>query len=124
MLSDYLKVARFANEIQAERVVCLTATATPTVADDICTQFNIDKAGLFRTSTYRSNLQILAEAGRTKQDLYPKLFRFLKQNPGPSIVYVTLQKQTEQLAEDLQAQGFHAKQVNSIFQDSPLLTHP
>lgn len=33
---DYLKISRFAKEIQAERVVCLTATATPTVAEDVC----------------------------------------------------------------------------------------
>lgn len=47
-------VARFVQEIQAERVVCLTATATPKVAQDICNAFGIDESGLFRTTTYRS----------------------------------------------------------------------
>ncbi len=32
---EYLKVARFVQEIKAERVICLTATATPRVVDDI-----------------------------------------------------------------------------------------
>ncbi|KAJ5051927.1 uncharacterized protein L3040_001690 [Drepanopeziza brunnea f. sp. 'multigermtubi'] len=111
---EYLKVSRFATEIRAERVVCLTATATPQVASDICKAFNIDEeAGLFRTSTYRKNLQLLAESGKTKQDLYPKLFNFLKQNPGPTIIYVTIQKQTEMLALDLVRQGFNAKSFHA-----------
>jgi hypothetical protein len=58
---------------------------------------------------YRPNLRLLAESAKTKKELYPKLFAFLKKNPGPSIVYVTLQKQTEQLALDLQRQGFKAR---------------
>jgi hypothetical protein len=51
---------------------------------------------------------LLAESASTKRDLYPKLFAFLRANPGASIVYVTLQKQTEALAEDLRDQGFNA----------------
>ncbi|KAL3422799.1 RecQ family ATP-dependent DNA helicase [Phlyctema vagabunda] len=106
---DYLKISRFVDEIRAERVVCLTATATPRVAKDICDAFGIDNDGLFRTSTYRPNLKLLAESAPTKQALYPKLFAFLRKNRGASIVYVTLQKQTEQLAKDLCGQGFKAK---------------
>lgn len=90
-------------------MICLTATATPRVAKDICNAFDIEEAGLFRTSTYRPNLRLLAESAKTKQELYPKLFAFLRNNPGASIIYVTLQKQTEALAEDLRDQGFNAK---------------
>lgn len=91
-------------------MICLTATATARVAKDICNAFNIDyEAGLFRTSTYRPNLRLLAESARTKQELYPKLFAFLLNNPGASIVYVTLQKQAEVLADNLRGQGFNAK---------------
>jgi hypothetical protein len=41
--------------------------------------------------------------------LYPRLFAFLRKNPGPSIVYVTVQRQTELLARDLRKQGFKAR---------------
>lgn len=52
---EYLKIARFAEEMDVERVLCLTATATKEVADDICKAFLINPAGgVFRTSTYRS----------------------------------------------------------------------
>lgn len=103
------EIARFANEIKAERVMCLTATATPRVAKDICEAFNVDEAGLFRTTTYRPNLRLLAESAMTKQELYPRLFLFLRKHPGATIVYVTLQKQTEALADDLRDQGFKAR---------------
>lgn len=45
----------------------------------------------------------------TKKELAPKLTKFLRKHPGSSIVYVTLQKQTEQLATDLRKDGFKAR---------------
>ncbi|KAI1074251.1 ATP-dependent DNA helicase recQ [Whalleya microplaca] len=105
---DYLKVARFVEEIKAERVVCLTATATPRVVDDVAGAFKIKKSNVFRTSPYRPNLQLLAESMKTKQDKYPRLFKFLAEHTGSTLVYVTLQKQAELLADDLKAQGFDA----------------
>ena len=87
----------------------MTATATPQVAQDICQAFNIEEHNLYRTSTYRPNLKLLAESGETKQDLYPRLFGFLEKNPGSTIVYVTLQKHTEALATNLRKQGFKAR---------------
>ncbi|KAI2470178.1 ATP-dependent DNA helicase [Annulohypoxylon bovei var. microspora] len=103
---DYLKVARFVDEIKAERVICLTATATPRVADDVARAFNIKQSDIFRSSPYRPNLQLLAESVQTKQDKYPLMFRFLRQHPGPTLIYVTLQRQAEMLANDLSKQGF------------------
>lgn len=51
---EYLKIARFAEEQDVERVLCLTATATKGVAEDICKSFLIDTTdGIFRTPVYR-----------------------------------------------------------------------
>ncbi|KAI0466512.1 ATP-dependent DNA helicase recQ [Xylaria cf. heliscus] len=110
---DYLKVARFVTEIKAERVICLTATATPRVAEDIRKAFNIRSSNVFRTSPYRPNLQLHAEAVKTREDKYPRLLKFLKQHDGPTLVYVTVQKQAEELADRLAKAGhstaaFHA----------------
>ncbi|KAF7887060.1 uncharacterized protein EAF02_003707 [Botrytis sinoallii] len=105
---DYLKIARFADEIRAERVICLTATATPRVAQDICDAFKIEDSGLFRTSTYRPNLHLLAESGDRKVTMLPKLIDFLRKHKGSTIIYVTLQKQTENLANILVEAGFKA----------------
>ena len=110
LVLTYLEISRFVQEIRAERVICLTATATPRVAKDICKAFDIPEAeGLFRTSTYRSNLHLIADSSPTKEDIYPKLINFLKENKGASIIYVTLQKHTEDLAMRLNRAGFNAK---------------
>jgi RecQ family ATP-dependent DNA helicase len=99
---DYLKVARFAKEIQAERVVCLTATATPKVAQDVCKAFDIPPSeGVFRTATYRDNLKLQARSFETKDESFPELLSFLRQHPGPTIIYVTLQKHAEGLSARL-----------------------
>lgn len=57
---EYLKVARFAEEMDVERVLCLTATATSNVVQDICNSFVIDpEAGIFKTPVFRSKWVIL-----------------------------------------------------------------
>ncbi|KAF1830244.1 ATP-dependent DNA helicase [Decorospora gaudefroyi] len=106
---DYLKIARFAKEAAVERVVCLTATATPKVADDIRDAFAIPEEGLFRTTMYRPNLRLLAEANTKATDYVAKLAIHLKKYPGPTIVYVTIQKGAETLAAQLQNLGFNAR---------------
>ncbi|KAF4455769.1 hypothetical protein F53441_1968 [Fusarium austroafricanum] len=106
---DYLKVARFVYEIKAERVICLTATATPPVIKDICQAFDISEDGVFRTSVYRPNLRLEAESVQAKQDKYELLYKFLKTHPGSTLIYATLQKQAEELAEHLSKKGFPAQ---------------
>lgn len=106
---DYLKVARFAKEVQAERVLCLTATATPKVAEDICTAFNIDAAGVFRTTTYRQNLRLLAQSFKSAKEKDPALKKFLQKHKGPSIVYVQTHDQTDTVTASLKCAGFNAR---------------
>lgn len=106
---DYLKIARFAKEAEVERVVCLTATATSKVADDIRRAFSIPEEGLYKTTMYRPNLRLLAEANSKDTDYKTKLVAHLRKYPGPTIVYVTLQKGAETLAADLRSRGFQAR---------------
>ena len=56
---DYLKLAQRARELEAERVLALTATATPAVVDDICSGFGIDAGDAVVTGFYRPNLTLL-----------------------------------------------------------------
>jgi RecQ family ATP-dependent DNA helicase len=105
---DYLKIARFVKEIQVERVLCLTATATSKVAADICASFSIDEEGLFRTTTYRSNLRLLAQSFASGAEKVSALKDFLRKNKGPSIVYVQTHDQTESVCANLKTDGFNA----------------
>lgn len=110
---DYLKVARFAKEIQAECVLCLTATATPKVASDVCKAFDIPSEGLFKTPTYRPNLALQARSFLTKEESYPELIKFLNGHMGPTIIYVTLQKHAESLSERLRKSGIKSRHFHA-----------
>ena len=81
---------------------------TPKVADDICTAFDIDKQGVFQTTTYRSNLSLRAKSFKTGTAKEADLKSFLKKNPNPSIVYVQTHDQTELLCTRLKNDGYNA----------------
>ncbi|KIJ68526.1 hypothetical protein HYDPIDRAFT_24796 [Hydnomerulius pinastri MD-312] len=103
---EYLKIARFAEEMDVERVLCLTATATPTVSEDICKSFFIDpKEGVFRTPVYRPNLALQVEVAETLEKKLDRIIPFLKARTGPAIIYVTLQRHAEEVANHLQPHG-------------------
>ncbi len=108
---DYLKIARFVEEINARSVICLTATATPKVAQDVCNAFKIKQSCAFRTSPYRPNLQLLAQAVHSKDEntKWEELFCFLRAHPGSTLIYVALQEQAETHAKVLRQQGFKAQ---------------
>jgi len=106
---DYLKLAGFAREFGAERILALTATATPPVLEDICRLFDITADCAISTGFYRPNLQIdttVVDAAERDQIL---LAAIRKNPPGPAIVYVTLQKTAEQVARMLAAAGLPAR---------------
>ncbi|PIL31850.1 transporter [Ganoderma sinense ZZ0214-1] len=111
---EYLKIARFAEEMDVERVLCLTATATPSVSKDICDSFFIDRnAGVFRIPVYRHNLALNVEAFDNMGQKVTRLVSILKERTGPAIVYVTLQKHADEVANTLRtyqmdAQTYHA----------------
>lgn len=106
---DYLKLAATARELKAERVLALTATATPSVVDDICAGFEIPKQCAIVTGFYRPNLTICTTPVLA-EDRDPLLLDRLKRRaPGTAIIYVTLQKTAERVASMLQQAGHPAR---------------
>ena len=106
---DYLKLAGIAREVGAERVLALTATATPAVVRDIRAAFAIPEAGAIVTGFYRENLQLVIGAVTAEARDAQLLERLRQRPPGPTIVYVTLQKTAERVAAELSAAGFPAR---------------
>lgn len=106
---DYLKLAGFANEFNAERILALTATATPPVLDDICRQFDISIDCAVRTGFYRPNLTIDSSVVTVDQRERVLLDSIQQQPPGAAIIYVTLQKTAEQVAQQLAGAGLSAR---------------
>ncbi len=106
---DYLKLAGFAREFNAERILALTATATPAVLDDICRIFDIAPDHATNTGFYRPNLNIDTTVV-TVSERDNALLNALRENPpAAAIVYVTLQKTAEIVARMLAGNGFPAR---------------
>lgn len=105
---DYLKLATFARDCGAERVLALTATAPPKVLDDICRLFDIAPEHAVRTGFYRPNLRI--ETQTVAADERDRLLLAdLREQPGCAIVYVTLQRTAEEVAQRLADAGLPAR---------------
>jgi ATP-dependent DNA helicase RecQ len=106
---DYLKLAQTARELGAERVLALTATATPSVVEDICAGFAIPREAAVVTGFYRPNLNLSVTPVAAAERERLLLTRLQSRKPGPTIVYVTLQKTAERVAAELARHGFPAR---------------
>ncbi len=107
---DYMKLASLAKTLAVERVLALTATATPSVARDIATAFGISTGDVIQTGFHRPNLSLHVtptHGGGERRELL--LSRLRSRPPGPTIVYVTLQRTAEETAGFLSENGFTAR---------------
>ena len=105
---DYLKLAELARELSAERILALTATATPSVLTDIREAFSIAEDDAIRTSFFRPNLHLKSTVIDADEQ-YPTLLSRLRERPrGSTLIYVTLQRTAEEIAEQLTEDGLEA----------------
>ncbi|SDV07470.1 RecQ family ATP-dependent DNA helicase [Pseudomonas mucidolens] len=110
---DYLKLPDYQRQFRIPQALLLTATATPKVIADMQAKFSIAAEDVVTTGFYRPNLNLLVEpvSGIDKRR---RLVEWMRERAGqPSIVYVTLQKTAEHIAEHLnragiQAEAYHA----------------
>lgn len=106
---DYLKLAGIASELNVPRILALTATATPSVVQDICRSFQIPPGDAVLTGSYRPNLKLITRPVR-EEERDACLEKAIRERPeGSAIVYVTLQKTAERIAELLRHNGFPAE---------------
>ncbi|MCH8042699.1 MAG: RecQ family ATP-dependent DNA helicase [Planctomycetes bacterium] len=110
---DYLKLAAFAQECKAERLFALTATATESVLQDICREFHIKDGCAVRTGFYRDNLTLLSTPVSFDERDDVLLGRLHQRPRGPTIVYVTLQRTSEEVAARLASAGLPARHYHA-----------
>ncbi|WP_073524574.1 RecQ family ATP-dependent DNA helicase [Pseudomonas fluorescens] len=106
---DYLKLPDYQRQFNIPQALLLTATATPKVIADMQAKFAIAAEDVVTTGFYRPNLNLLVEpvSGHDKRR---RLVEWMKERANqPSIVYVTLQKTAEQIAEHLNRHGIQAE---------------
>ena len=105
---DYLKLASYREEFSIAQVLLLTATATQKVIQDMAEKFHIDTNNITLTGSYRSNLH-LSVVGVTEADKLPTLMPWLRtREQSAGIIYVTLQRTAEDVAQALSQQGISA----------------
>jgi ATP-dependent DNA helicase RecQ len=90
-------------------VLALTATATPAVVEDICAGFGIARSHAFVTGFYRPNLELQTTPVTAAERDSLLLERLRTREPGPTIVYVTLQRTAEEVAAALEFAGLPAR---------------
>jgi ATP-dependent DNA helicase RecQ len=106
---DYLKLAEQARGLAAERVLALTATATPAVVADIRAGFGIEEADAVVTGFYRPNLTLLTTPVAAGERDGTLVERLRERPPGSTIVYVTLQRTSLRIAALLAGAGLPAR---------------
>ena len=103
---EYIKLGKLKKEFPNLPIIALTATADKLVRQDISERLNIREARVFVSSFNRPNIYYSVEP---KKNYYPKLINFLKKRRDESgIIYCLSRNSTENLAEDLRAEGFSA----------------
>lgn len=106
---EYLRLPDYQKEFRIENSLLLTATATEDVASDMKAKFNIEDENLITTGFYRKNLH-LRVTPVMREDKQKQLLADLQDSPDhPAIVYVTLQKTSEETAAFLQSRGIPAR---------------
>ena len=110
---EYLKLAQAAKNLGIDRVLALTATATPAVANDICREFKIGDDAFVHTGFYRPNLTLRVTCCSNGGKTEVLLDRLKNRPPGPAIIYVTLQRTAEMVAASLSKRGFPARHYHA-----------
>lgn len=104
---SYLKILSFLQSIPVRPVIsAFTATATQEVADDIIRILNMHHPFCLSTGFDRKNLYFAVDYPKDK---FHKLIEILKMHPEETgIIYCISRKMTEQVAADLNHNGFPA----------------
>jgi ATP-dependent DNA helicase RecQ len=102
---SYLKIGELRKLLPKAPVLALTATATPEVVDDICSQLKMVKPDIFQKSFKRENIQYVVRQTSLKID---ETIHILNNTRGCSIVYVRSRKKCREIADQLNAAGIGA----------------
>ncbi len=101
---DYLRIGELRERIDAP-VIAVTATATPSVAQDIMERLGFREKLLLKSGFERPNLSYIV---RQVEDKYSQILNVCNGVPGTGIVYARNRRKCEELSEFLKAQGVSA----------------
>ncbi len=111
---SYLNISDIRQHLPNTPVLALTATATPSVVEDIQDRLKFPERNVFKMSFERSNLAYVV---RHTEDKEKQLLQILDKTPGTAVVYVRNRKSTKEVSDLLRRNGipsdfFHAGLTN------------
>jgi ATP-dependent DNA helicase RecQ len=111
---SYLNISEIRDHLPDTPVLALTATATPSVVEDIQDRLRFPERNVFQMSFERSNLAYIVHHTEDKDRM---LLRILEKTPGTAVVYVRNRKSTKEVCDLLRKNGvsadfFHAGLTN------------
>lgn len=101
---DYLRIGELRERIDAP-VIAVTATATPSVAQDIMERLGFKEKLLLKSGFERPNLSYIVHQ---VEDKYSQILNVCNGVPGTGIVYARNRRKCEELSAFLMAQGVSA----------------
>lgn len=101
----YLKIARLREWLPTVSFLAVTATATSLVLEDIKLHLKLEEPRVFRGSFARPNISFVVRCGENKLE---QMLRVVRGVGGSGIVYARTRKATEEIAEQLKAEGVAA----------------
>ncbi len=107
---EYLKLSAFKTHFPSVPVVALTATADPLTQKDILDKLNLHKPQVFISSFDRKNIHYFVRPKESVRGSRQQLMEYLKEHRDDSGIIYTLSRQSvEDLASELEDQGFSVK---------------
>ena len=106
---EYTRLSVLKEHFPSVPVMALTATADRLTRDDIARQLGIADARLFLSSFDRPNISLQVRKNISGRAKLKEIANFIARRPGQSgIIYCLSRKNTETMAQRLQALGIHA----------------
>ncbi|HEX6232236.1 MAG TPA: RecQ family ATP-dependent DNA helicase [Jiangellaceae bacterium] len=102
---EYLRIRDVLAQLGHPPVVALTATASPTVRDDIVTRLGLRDPHLVVTGFDRPNIHLAVERFVDDRARRERLMEWVATQPAPGIVYAPTRRTTEEIADALAASG-------------------
>jgi ATP-dependent DNA helicase RecQ len=101
----YLKIADIRNELPDVPVLALTASATPTIREDICLKLRMNSPRIFTQSFSRPNLSFSVHK---TSSVYNKILDILHRLDGCSIIYCRNRRRTREISDLLNMHGIRS----------------
>jgi len=109
---DYARLGQVIDQLRPDRVVAMTATATPDVRADIVRNLGLDDAAIVVTGFDRPNLELSVVDAKTsakKGEAASALLTRWLGDGGCAIVYAATRRRSEEIADGLRAFGWKAE---------------